>query len=308
MNVILTLLHYTVKMSTPLLFVIMGGVFVQRAGVFNFALESAINTGAFAAIAIIMETGSIPAGIVGALIACVLVNMFFALFTVKFNAHPTVVGMAINLLTAAIIPYLMMALFETSAVINVTTYVDPGAIPVDVPILRDIPILSDIFNNQTPLTYLSFLAVGVLTLIYYKTAFGTHVRLVGDSREAAEAIGINVNTIKVLALVISGVCCALAGLNISVESLGMYTLNISASRGYICLSAINCGRKEPKKSALFGILFGFTKALQIVLSNYLGTTLASLLEALPYLTIIIVLVATELPAIRRDPMRIFVNK
>ena len=69
MNVILTLLYYTVKMSTPLLFVIMGGVFVQRAGVFNFALESAINTGAFAAIAVIMVTNNLLAGIIGALLA-----------------------------------------------------------------------------------------------------------------------------------------------------------------------------------------------------------------------------------------------
>lgn len=305
MDVILTLLFYTVKMSTPLLFVIMGGVFVQRAGVFNFALESAINSGAFAAIAVTMATGSLTAGIIGALVTCVLVNMFFALFTVKFNAHPTVVGMAINLMTAAIIPYLMMALFETSAVINVTHVIDPANVPVDVPILRSIPILGDIFNKQSPLTYLSFLTVIILSVVYYKTDFGTHVRLVGDSREAAEAIGINVNTIKILALVISGVCCALAGLNISVESLGMYTLNISASRGYICLSAINCGRKEPLKSAAFGLLFGFTKALQIILANYVGSTVASSLEALPYIMIIIVLVATELPAVRRNPMRIF---
>lgn len=305
MNVILTLLYYTVKMSTPLLFVIMGGVFVQRAGVFNFALESAINTGAFTAIAVIMATGNLWAGVVGAILACVLVNMLFALFTVQFNAHPTVVGMAINLLTAAIIPYLMMALFDTSAVINVTSTIDPATVPIDVPILRDIPILGDIFNKQSPLTYLSFLAVAVLTIVYYKTNFGTHVRLVGDSREAAEAIGISVNKIKIAALIISGICCALAGLNISVESLGMYTLNLSASRGYICLSAINCGRKEPIRSAAFAVLFGFTRALQIVLSSYLGATLASLLEALPYVTIIAVLVAAELPNVRRNPMRIF---
>lgn len=307
MNVVLTLLFYTVRMSTPLLFVIMGGVFVQRAGVFNFALESAINTGAFAAIAAIMLTGKLWVGVITALIACVLVNMFFALFTVKFSAHPTVVGMAINLLTAAIIPYLMMALFDTSAVINVTSTVDPGRMMLDVPVLRNIPILGDIFNLQTPLTYLSFLMIAVLMVVYYKTTFGTHVRLVGDNWEAAEAIGINVQKVKIAALVISGLCCALAGLNISVESLGMYTLNISASRGYICLSAINCGRKEPGKSALFGLLFGFTKAVQIVLSDYLGSTLASLLEALPYITIIVVLVATELPAVRRNPMRIFMK-
>ena len=151
------------------------------------------------------------------------------------------------------------------------------------------------------------LMIAVLMVVYYKTTFGTHVRLVGDNWEAAEAIGINVQKVKIAALVISGLCCALAGLNISVESLGMYTLNISASRGYICLSAINCGRKEPGKSALFGLLFGFTKAVQIVLSNYLGSTLASLLEALPYITIIVVLVATELPAVRRNPMRIFMK-
>lgn len=305
MNVLLTLLYYTVKMSTPLLFVIMGGVFVQRAGVFNFALESAINSGAFAAIAVIMATGNLAAGILGALVTCVLVNMFFALFTVKFNAHPTVVGMAINLMTAAIIPYLMMALFETSAVINVTHVIDPANIPVDIPILRSIPILRDIFNNQSPLTYLSFLTVLLLSVVYYKTDFGTKVRLVGDSAEAAEAIGVNVNTIKILALVISGLCCALAGINLSVESVGMYTLNISASRGYICLSAINCGRKDPIKSVAFGVLFGFTKALQIVLSNYVGSTWASSLEALPYIMIIFMLAAMELPTVRRNPMRIF---
>ena len=98
--------------------------------------------------------------------------------------------------------------------------------------------------------------------------------------------------------------CGLAGLNLSVESLGMYTADITASRGFICLSAIVCGRREPLRSTLYALLFGFARAVQVYLASVVDSVTASLIGIIPYLTILIVLVITEVPAIRKNNMRI----
>ena len=87
--------------------------------------------------------------------------------------------------------------------------------------------------------------------------------------------------------------------------LGIYTINMSASRGFICLSAINCGRKEPLRSCAYAVLFGFARALQTVLNNYVPVAVSSLLAVIPYLAIIIVLLVVEIPNARRNNLRIF---
>ena len=76
---------------------------------------------------------------------------------------------------------------------------------------------------------------------------------------------------------ISAATCALAGLNLSVEQLGMYTINMTANRGFICLSAINCGRKDPEKACVYALIFGFVRALQTIINNFVPAAISSLL-------------------------------
>ena len=91
--------------------------------------------------------------------------------------------------------------------------------------------------------------------------------MTGESVNAAKSVGIKTNRIKFLCLMISAATCALAGLNLSVEQLGMYTINMTANRGFICLSAINCGRKDPEKACVYALIFGFVRALQTIINR-----------------------------------------
>lgn len=304
-NLILNLLSMTVKNAVPYLLITIGGVFVARAGVFNISMEGCTEFSAFAGILISFMTGRIWAGVLAAFGIALALNSLFYLFTVKLKGNLSVVGTGINLMALCIPPCILQAFYGSRSNLVATSVVDPAAMCVDVPILRDIPILNSIFNGQTRITYLTFFIVFALIVVMYKTKFGIYVRVTGENVNAAKSVGIKTNRIKLICLIISACTCALAGLNLSVEQLGMYTINMSANRGFICLSAINCGRKDPEKACVYALLFGFVRALQTVVNNFVSPAISSLLGILPYVTILVVLVIVETPNARKNHLRIF---
>ncbi len=305
MDTILNLLYYTVRMSAPLLLCIIGGVFVQKAGTMNFALEAGINVGAFSSIVFTYLSHSLTVGVIMAFVSCIALNLIFGTFVVKLHANATIVGLSLNMLIAAIPPFLLEAFFPSRGYLSAQEWISLEGMNIDIPVLRDIPILGDIFNNHTFLTYLAIVLVIVGTYIFYKTKFGIYVQVTGENLEAAEAVGIKTNRIKWTALIISACTCALAGMNLSVEQTGLFSLNIASARGLICLSAINCGKRRPVQSALFGVLFGFSRALQLIMSEFVGAEAAEFMNVIPYITIIIVFLFTEIPVARKNTMRIF---
>ena len=305
MDKIINLLAMTVSMSTPFLLCVMGGLYAQRAGVFNIALEGIMNIGAFGCIVFTLLTRSIALGGILGVCMSVLITAIFIFFAVKLKSNAIIIGIAVNLVSSSVLPFLMQAFYKSRSSLIATDIIDPQKMKLDIPILRSIPVLGDIFNNQTPLTYLSFVLVAVLTVVMFKTKFGIYVRVTGENEEAAKAIGIKVDIIRCAALILSAVTCGLAGINLSMESLGMYTMNMTANRGFICLSAIVCGKRQPIRSALYALLFGLAKALQIMLTNVVDSVTASLIGMLPYLTILVVLLVTEIPATVRNTLRIF---
>ena len=244
-------------------------------------------------------------GVIAAFVIAILLNCLFYLFTVKLKGNLSVVGSGINLMAACIPACLLQALYGTRSNLVASSIIDPANMMIDVPVLRSIPILSDIFNNHTAITYLTFLVVIVLTVVMYKTKFGIYVRVTGESVNAAKSVGIKTNRIKFLCLMISAATCALAGLNLSVEQLGMYTINMTANRGFICLSAINCGRKDPEKACVYALIFGFVRALQTIINNFVPAAISSLLGIMPYVTIIVVLLIVETPNARKNHLRFF---
>ncbi len=304
-NLILNLLKMTVEASTPYLLITIGGVFVARAGVFNISLEGCTEFAAFAGILFGFLSGSILVGVLSAFLVAIALNIVFYLFTVKWNADLTVIGCAVNLLAACIPACLLQALFGTRSNLVATSLIDPMKMKVDVPILRSVPVLNSIFNHQTRITYLTFALVIFLIILMYRTKFGIYVRVTGENIGAAKSVGVKTNRIKLLCLLISAVTCALAGLNLSVEELGIYTINMTANRGFICLSAINCGRKEPHRACVYAVIFGFARALQTILNNYVPVAISSLIGILPYVTIIAALLIVEIPNARKNHLRIF---
>ncbi len=304
MEFISGLLALTITMATPFLLCVIGGVFSDRSGVVNFTYEGIMSFGAFGAIVFAKLTNNILIGCVMGVLISIVVELIFGFFVLNLKGNATFVGLAMNLIASAIIPFLMSVVFNRGASLTAYEVIDPVKMILHFDILDKIPFIGPILNNHTLLTYLTYPLIAIMTVILYKTKFGMYVRVTGESPEAAEALGIKTRKMKYLALVIAAFFCGLAGINLSVETLAMYTNNMIAGRGFICLSAIMCGRGKPIRSSLFAMLFGLAHALQIRIASYVAPATATLIGTLPYIAMIVTLVIAEYPLVKKDPERI----
>jgi len=287
MDLILNILYDTLFHSTPVILLVIGGVYAYKSNVLNIALEGMLLMGAFTASLVIYSTGSVWAGLVVAIIANIVLALVFSYFSVTRKGNPIIVGISINLLVGAIAAFILK--IKHMAIINFSSVVDLAAIKIDIPIIKNIPLLGDVISGHPLVTYLSILLIFVFSAIMYKTKFGIYVRVVGENEEAASSIGINVNKIRYYAVILGAVTAALAGFNLAVERLALFTTTMSAGRGFIAIAAIYCGRGKPGRSSIYAIVFGLAKALAINLKLYAGPA-SGLFEAIPYVVMVVVLV------------------
>lgn len=307
MNNLLSILSMGLAMSTPLVLGTLGGLFTYKAGVLNIAIEGMMATGAFTSILVAYFTRSIFLGVLAALLMTLVVGVLFSVFSVSLKGHNVITGLGINYAVASIAPFLCLYLVGNRTSIIASDFIVPSQIALDIPILRAIPILGTLLNKQTPLTYFSWLAIFLITVILYRTKFGVYTQIAGENPEAAEAVGINVKAVRYGAVTMSALMSALAGINLSVENLGMYTDNMVSGRGFTCMAAIYCGKGKPAKCVAYAMIFGITRALQIKLTTLFDAATASLIEMLPYLMIVIVMFISSLGDFRKNNIRGFKN-
>ncbi|XFA99065.1 ABC transporter permease [Candidatus Izemoplasma sp. B36] len=305
MELVLKILSDSLYFTGPILLCTLGGLFAYKSGMINIGLEGMMLFGGFISALVIFFTGSWILGLFAAIILAILLGLLFSFFGVTKKANFIITGFAINLLATAVGKY-ALALLGTND-INVINDVVRERSNLDIPIIRSIPYISDIFNGQSWFTYLSFILIGVVSIIIYKTKFGTYVRVTGENEAAARSLGIKVDVIKYLAIIASAILCAFAGYNVAINQLASYTPDITAGTGFIALAAIYCGQGSPKSSALYAIIFGLSRALALNLSLRVGS-IAGLLEIIPYIMIVIVLSTVAIIRERKTLYRGFINE
>lgn len=296
MEGILSLLHTTLRMSTPIALAALGGLYAYRAGVLNVALEGMMLISAFVSVIVSYLTGNTLVAVLMGIISSLLVGVIFSFFGIKMKGNLTIVGLAINTLVAGTCSYLLQVIFGQRGIFSNTNIV--GIKPLDIPILRNIPILKDILNNHTPIVYITLVLIFLIHFILYKTKFGIYMRTVGESEEAAQSVGLPVNKIKYSAVLIGSILCGLAGANIALENVSMFVENMTGGRGFIALAAIYSGQGTAVGTYLFSLLFGFVDASQIRLQNL--AIPGAFIQMIPYLTIILVLTVIQIIKKRKE--------
>jgi general nucleoside transport system permease protein len=286
----LVLLAIAIRFTTPLLLAALGGLFSERAGVVNIALEGIMIFGALTA-AVVAQQLEAPilavdptARIVwvpwlatfAAMVVGAFIGWIHAVVSIKYRADQVISGTAINLLAlgapAVVLLFLYNNTTDSKEVINV---LPKWGIP-------DTEILF------SPLTYLALVLVPIVSYVLYRTPFGLRMRSVGEAPLAAASVGVNVAQIRYMAVIISGVLAALAGAYLSIGNLNNFTRNLSANQGFIALAALIFGKWKPWNVLGAAFLFGAFQAIGIRLdgSKLLPTTVVA---ALPYLITILVL-------------------
>lgn len=269
---LLQLLASTLRVSTPLIFAALGGMFSERSGVINIALEGLMLVGAFAAAVGTSATHSPWLGLLCGMGAGVGLAAIYALFVIRLRANQIVAGTAINLLALGLTPFLCKILYDVT-----------GSTPA-------IPIGE---RFQSAPLYLSWVLVAVCWLWMKHTPAGLWTNFAGEHPEALEAAGVRVNRVRWAAVLISGALAGLGGASLSVFLASSFSRNMTAGRGFMALAALIFGKWRPVPAALACLLFGFAEAAQIRLQGVVlwGTQPipVQFIQILPYLATIVVL-------------------
>jgi simple sugar transport system permease protein len=284
-----TIFYDSVYHTTPILLCVLGGIYAYKANVLNISLEGTMMMGAFISVLTASFSGSVLVGYLCAFGACLFLGYVFAYMSVKRKGNVIIVGLAINMMVPAAAGFVLQFMRAP----NITLpWVNVADFKLSLPLIQDIPLIGSVLSGHTPITYLAFFLIFVMTVVMYKTRFGVHVRVVGENEDAAVSLGLRADKYKVAAVLIGSFCCALAGINLSLERMALYTNNMTAGRGFIAIAAIYCGRGAPGASAVYAVIFGIARALAVNLGLFAGPV-ATLFNVIPYVLMVAVLTAVS---------------
>ena len=268
---IFQLLGSTLRLATPLVFAALGGLFSERSGVINIALEGLMLIGAFAAAVGTFHAHSPWLGMACGMGAGVALAAVYGVFAIRFRANQIVAGMAINMLAMGLTPFLCKILYDAT-----------GSTPT-------IPYAEQF--HAAPL-YLATLVVGFCWFWMRFTPAGLWVGFAGEHPDALEAEGIRVNRVRWFGVLMSGALAGMGGASLSIFLSSSFSRNMTAGRGFMALAALIFGKWRPVPTALACLLFGFADAMQIRLQGVAlwGTKIpVQFIQILPYLVTILVL-------------------
>ena len=276
----------SLRMATPLVFASIGGIFSERVGIVNSALEGMMLTGAFSGVLATFATGNPWIGVLASVLAGGLLGYLHAILTVKFSGNQIISGTGINLLALGATAYLCQAVWGSRGASQSVQ----GLEAISIPLINHIPFLGEVIGNQTPLVYLSILVAILSYILLFKTPGGLRIRAVGEHPAAADTTGVDVYRTKYLCLILSGMLAGLGGAFLSLGHLSLFVLGMTGGRGFIALAAMIIGGWTPFGALGASFLFGFADALQIRLQS-VGILPSQIVLTLPYiLTIVVVAV------------------
>jgi ABC-type uncharacterized transport system permease subunit len=274
----------TLRMASPLIFASLGGIFSERAGIINIALEGMMLTGAFSGVFVTYVVGNPWVGVFVAILGGGLLGLIHGILTIKFAGDQIVSGTGINIFALGFTAYMSQIVWGSRGASQSVQ----GLGTVSIPFISDIPFVGDVVGKQTPLVYIALIAVIASYLILFKTPSGLRLRAVGEHPGAADTTGIRVYRTKYLCVIASGMLAGLGGVFLSLGQLSLFVNGMTGGRGFIALAAMILGGWSPFGALGASLFFGFADALQIRLQS-VGALPSQIVLTLPYILTIIVL-------------------
>lgn len=275
-----------IRVTTPIIFAALAALVTNKAGVMNIALEGIMLMSAFFGTVVSAYTQSAFCGVLVAVLAGVAVAMIMAAFSFRLKADLILTGIAINTFASGATVFLMYVICNDKAS---TSRLPSCNVPsVEIPVIRDLPVIGEILSGHNLLTYLAFISVFIVYILIYKTSLGLRIRAVGEKPDAAQSVGVKVMRIQFAALFLSGIFAGLGGAFMSMGYMSFFSRDMVAGRGFIALAAQNMGGAAPLGTLIASVIFGIADAL----SNMLQTLRvpAEAVQMQPYLLTIIGLV------------------
>ncbi len=272
-----------IRVATPILFAALGAVVCNRAGVVNLGLDGTMLISALFGVLAGAFGGNLFWGMMGGIAASLIVSALFGYFHLVLKANNVLCGTAINTAAGGLTVFvLQLVTGEKGTSASLKSYSFPD---IDIPLIKDIPVIGEIISGHNSLTYLAVVMVVVVYILLYKTPLGLRMRAVGENPHAASSVGQNVKKIQFIAIMICGVLNAFGGMYLSMGYLDMFVRNMVAGRGFIALAACSMGQATPVGTLISSMVFAFFDGLSNILQVL--KIPSEFVQMLPYLATII---------------------
>lgn len=292
------LFQQMLRSATPVGLAAMGGLMTEHAGIMNIGMDGMILMGAFTAVSVSWLMGSAWLGLLAAILVGILVGLFFALFVVKFKSDEFIIGTALNILAGGLTVFLLRSLFQVKGTFQGTPDRPVVGLPrVNLGILAKIPVIGPILDGSSVFILLTWLLVLVMWVFVYRTPWGFWIRAAGEKPDTLRTAGINPERMKWLSSVICGGFCGLAGAQLALGNVTLFSEGMSNSRGYVAFACVIFGAANPGKAYLAALMFGFFDALGYRLQDY--NINANLTSTIPYVITVVMMVYVVVRSQRR---------
>ncbi|HOL55185.1 MAG TPA: ABC transporter permease [bacterium] len=271
----LELLFSALRMSVPLVFASLGGVYSERGGVVNIALEGIMLMGAFGAVVGTYFTNNPWIGLLVAMLFGLIIALIHAVVSITFKINQIISGTALNMMATGLTTFLSRLIFQAA-----------GSSPhIEGMIQWQFPGTS---FKISPLIVIMILAVILSQIIIFKTRYGLRLRACGENPYAADSLGIDVIKIRYSGVIMSGILGGLGGAYLSLEHARVFVEGMTTGRGFIALAGMIFGRWTPVGSFSACFLFGLAEALRMRLEGFGIPT--QFIQMIPYLVTMGVLI------------------
>ena len=292
-------LDATLRVSTPLIFCAMAGLFSERSGIIDISLEGKMLSAAFVAASVAAVTGSVWLAIICAVCVSVGLALLHGFACITHKGNHVVSGVAINILASGLTVVLGIAWFHQG---GQTPNLPSSArfMPVELPFAESFSVIpfvgtiyKELISGHNLLVYVAFLDVPLTWWIIFRTRFGLRLRAVGENPTAVDTAGISVAFLRYRAVLCCGLLTGLAGTYISIGQNASFVRDMTAGQGYIALAAMIFGKWKPFTALgaclMFGLLDAVAIRLQGVQITGFGEVPVQLIQALPYILTVVLL-------------------
>jgi simple sugar transport system permease protein len=287
--------------ALPLLIIGIGGIYSERSGVTNLALEGLLGFGAFAGGLFVAFTGGFLAAgsglqfyasFVAAAVGGALFALLHALLCIKLRANQVISGIVINIAAMALTGFLTAQINDTVFGQASNKFALFTAPRYSVPLLCDIPVLGGFFTDVYPFEVIILALTVLFWFILYRTRFGLHLRACGDNPQAVDAAGISVARVRLIAVMISGLLSGIGGMCFAYSISTNVSPAIYFGAGYLAIAAMIFGNWKIVPTLGACLIFGFARsaAQQLVLFLKVDSSVTDLAMAVPYILVLVLLV------------------
>ena len=287
--------------ALPLFIMAIGGIYSEKSGVTNLALEGLQGFGAFTgALAAVLVAdrfagnSSVPfyIAMLFAVIGGTLFSLIHALLCIKFRANMVISGVVINILAMAMTSFLTKQI--NSAVFGAASdkFVLGVSNRITVPVLSQIPVLGAVFTNIYPFEIVIIVVAFIAWFVMYKTRFGLHLRACGDNPHAVDAAGIEVGRVRLVAVMVSGALSGLGGICFAYSISANFSSAIYVGYGYLAIAALIFGNWRILPTLGACLLFGFARSggYKLVQIMAMPSSYQDLVMILPYVLTLVLLI------------------